>query len=442
MVKVTFVADNSRAQKAGIAAEDILLSINGNEINDVLDYRFYLANSLISLELMRGESVYTTKIIKSEYDDIGLDFETPLMDKKHSCLNKCIFCFIDQLPSGMRDTLYFKDDDSRLSFLHGNYITLTNLSDKDVDRIIKMHISPVNVSVHTTNPELRVKMMKNKNAGRVLSYLDRFKEAGITICAQIVLCKGINDKEELERSMSDLKKLFPALSSCSVVPAGLTKFRDGLYPLEAFTKEECADVINQVETFGRKCLSELGSRLFYAADEFYIKSGLPIPDDEYYEDYAQIENGVGMIRSLECEFSSELDFLLDGKESITLDRPRRVSIATGAASYTHIKELAALAESRIKGLKVNVYEIKNRFFGESITVSGLLTGADLSDQLQELDLGDELLLSSNTLRAEGDMFLCGMTPKELSKNLGGIKISFSKNDGAELLAAILGQKII
>ena len=442
MVKVTFVADNSRAQKAGIAAEDILLSINGNEINDVLDYRFYLANSLISLELMRGESVYTTKIIKSEYDDIGLDFETPLMDKKHSCLNKCIFCFIDQLPSGMRDTLYFKDDDSRLSFLHGNYITLTNLSDKDVDRIIKMHISPVNVSVHTTNPELRVKMMKNKNAGRVLSYLDRFKEAGITICAQIVLCKGINDKEELERSMTDLKKLFPALSSCSVVPAGLTKFRDGLYPLEAFTKEECADVINQVETFGAKCLSELGSRLFYAADEFYIKSGLPIPDDEYYEDYAQIENGVGMIRSLECEFSSELDFLLDGKESITLDRPRRVSIATGAASYTHIKELAALAESRIKGLKVNVYEIKNRFFGESITVSGLLTGADLSDQLQELDLGDELLLSSNTLRAEGDMFLCGMTPKELSENLGGIKISFSKNDGAELLAAILGQKII
>ena len=442
MVKVTFVADNSRAQKAGIAAEDILLSINGNEINDVLDYRFYLANSLISLELMRGESVYTTKIIKSEYDDIGLDFETPLMDKKHSCLNKCIFCFIDQLPSGMRDTLYFKDDDSRLSFLHGNYITLTNLSDKDVDRIIKMHISPVNVSVHTTNPELRVKMMKNKNAGRVLSYLDRFKEAGITICAQIVLCKGINDKEELERSMTDLKKLFPSLSSCSVVPAGLTKFRDGLYPLEAFTKEECADVINQVETFGTKCLSELGSRLFYAADEFYIKSGLPIPDDEYYEDYAQIENGVGMIRSLECEFSSELDFLLDGKESITLDRPRRVSIATGAASYTHIKELAALAESRIKGLKVNVYEIKNRFFGESITVSGLLTGADLSDQLQELDLGDELLLSSNTLRAEGDMFLCGMTPKELSKNLGGIKITFSKNDGAELLAAILGQKII
>ena len=441
MVKITSVFDNSRAKKAGIKDGDVLLSINGNEINDVLDYRFYLAETSVELQLLRGEERLSFTIKKSEYDDIGLDFETPLMDKKHSCRNKCIFCFIDQLPEGMRESLYFKDDDSRLSFLHGNYITMTNLSDKDVDRIIKMHISPVNVSVHTTNPELRVEMMKNKNAGKVLSYLDRFKDAGITICAQIVLCKGINDGAELTRSMNDLKKLFPALSSCSVVPAGLTKFRDGLYPLEPFTPQECTDIISQVNSFGDECLKELGTRLFYCADEFYIKSKLPLPDEDYYEEYAQIENGVGMLRSLASEFSSELDFFLDGLENRRLDEPRVISIATGVAAYDHIKKLALLAESKTEGLKVNVYKIINRFFGESITVSGLLTGIDIANQLGDCELGDELLLSANTLRADGDLFLCGMTPSELSEKLGGIKITFNKNDGAELLSAILGQEI-
>ena len=441
MVKITSVLDGSRAKKVGVADGDILLSINGNEINDVLDYRFYLAETSVELALLRGEERLSFTIKKSEYDDIGLDFETPLMDKKHSCRNKCIFCFIDQLPDGMRDTLYFKDDDSRLSFLHGNYITMTNLSDKDVDRIIKMHISPVNVSVHTTNPELRVKMMKNKNAGKVLSYLDRFKDASIKICAQIVLCKGINDGAELDRSMRDLKNLFPALSSCSVVPAGLTKFRDGLFKLEAFTPEECAEVIAQVNAFGDKCVKECGTRLFYCADEFYIKSGVPIPDEEYYEEYAQIENGVGMLRSLESEFSFELDFFLDGLEKQKLEAPRTVSIATGVAAYDRIKALALLAESKVEGLRVNVYRIINKFFGESITVAGLLTGVEIANQLHGGELGDELLLSANTLRADGDLFLCGMTPSELSDKLGGIKITFNKNDGAELLSAILGQEI-
>ena len=441
MVKICSVSRGSRAEKSGIIGGDVLLSVNGNEINDVLDYRFYLADTHISLELKRENDTYSVQIKKGEYDDIGLEFETPLMDKKHSCRNKCIFCFIDQLPEGMRETLYFKDDDSRLSFLHGNYITMTNLSDKDVDRIIKMHISPVNVSVHTTNPELRVSMMKNKNAGRVLSYLDRFKEAGITICAQIVLCKNVNDKDELDRSMRDLEKLFPALSSCSIVPAGLTKFRDGLYHLEAFTEDECAEIIEQVNSFGDKCLKEHGTRLFYCADELYIKSGLPLPEDEYYEEYAQIENGVGMLRSLQSEFMFEMDFYLDGLKKQKLDKPRTVSVATGVAAYEHIKNLALFAESSVEGLRVNVYKIINRFFGESITVSGLLTGTDLSSQLHGCDLGDELLLSANTLRAEGDLFLCGMTPDELSKKLGGIKITFNKNDGAELLAAIIGQDI-
>ena len=437
MVIIQSVAPHSRAEKAGLMAGDTLVSINGNEISDVLDYRFYLADTFLTLAILRGGEKHAVTIRKEEYDDIGLDFETPLMDKKHSCRNKCIFCFIDQLPKGLRESLYFKDDDARLSFLHGNYITLTNLSDHDVDRIIKMHISPVNVSVHTTNPALRVEMMKNKRAGEVLSYLDRFAEAGIRICAQIVLCRGVNDGKELDRTMGDLAKLAPALSSVSVVPAGLTKFRDGLAPLTAFSPEECRAVIEQVTAFGDKCLETLGTRLIYCADELYIKGGLPIPPDEYYEDYAQIENGVGMIRSLATEFSFELDYLEDRIAECSPTLPRKVDIATGAAAYEQMMALAALMEARLPDLKITVHKIINHFFGESITVAGLLTGKDLSDQLSGKITGDVLLLPSVTLRAEGDLFLCGMTPSELSETLG-VPITFVQNDGAALMDAILG----
>jgi putative radical SAM enzyme (TIGR03279 family) len=442
MIKITNVLCNSLAKKAGVLSGDVLLTINGNEINDVLDYRFYLTETTVTLECLRGDAPLSFTIKKGEYTDIGLDFETPLMDKKRSCHNNCIFCFIDQLPDGMRDTLYFKDDDSRLSFLHGNYITLTNLTDKDVDRIVKMHLSPINVSVHTTNPELRVTMMKNKNAGKVLSYLERFKEAGLTICAQIVLCKNINDKEELDRSMRDLEKLLPALSSCSVVPVGLTKHRDGLYPLEAFDGEECAEVIKQVTAFGDECLKKHGTRIFYCGDEFYVKSGLPIPEDDFYEDYAQLENGVGMLRLLDHEFNFELDYVLDGEQKIKLQKERKISIATGAAAYESILAIAKLAQSKISGLTINVYKITNEFFGESVTVSGLLTGIDLAKQLSDKELGEELLLPANTLRAEGDLFLCGMSHDELSAKLGGQKIRFCKNDGNDLLSAFLGYEPI
>ena len=442
MIKITNVLCNSLAKKAGVLSGDVLLTINGNEINDVLDYRFYLTETTVTLECLRGDAPLSFTIKKGEYTDIGLDFETPLMDKKRSCHNNCIFCFIDQLPDGMRDTLYFKDDDSRLSFLHGNYITLTNLTDKDVDRIVKMHLSPINVSVHTTNPELRVTMMKNKNAGKVLSYLERFKEAGLTICAQIVLCKNINDKEELDRSMRDLEKLLPALSSCSVVPVGLTKHRDGLYPLEAFDGEECAEVIKQVTAFGDECLKKHGTRIFYCGDEFYVKSGLPIPEDDFYEDYAQLENGVGMLRLLDHEFNFELDYVLDGEQKIKLQKERKISIATGAAAYESILAIAKLAQSKISGLTINVYKITNEFFGKSVTVSGLLTGIDLAKQLADKELGEELLLPANTLRAEGDLFICGMSPDELSAKLGGQKIRFCKNDGNDLLSAFLGYEPI
>ena len=435
MVKIVTVDSHSRAKKAGICENDILVSINGREINDVLDYRFHLANRKIDVCILRDGEELHFNIVKAEYDDIGLDFETPLMDKKHSCENKCIFCFIDQLPKGLRKTLYFKDDDSRLSFLHGNYITLTNLDDKDIDRIIEMRISPVNVSVHTTNPELRVKMMKNKRSGEVLSYLKRFADAGIHICAQIVLCKGINDEEELTRSMTDLTAYFPALQSVSIVPAGKTKFRDNLYPLESFTREDCIKVIEQVEAFSDACYEKYGSRLFFCADEFYIKGEIPLHEDEYYEGYPQIENGVGMLTSLLTEFGIETDYIEEYLEKY--QAPRRVSVVTGMAAKDQIIDMCARLCQNIDGLEIDVYPIVNDFFGHEITVSGLLTGVDIYNQLKDKNLLDELILPPNVLRSEGDLFLCGMSIDELSEKLN-VKIRLSGNDGAGFISAMLG----
>jgi len=437
MVEIKDVAVGSRADKCGILAGDKLVSINGREINDVLDYRFFLADTAVTLKLLRDGEELEKIIHKKEYDDIGLDFDTPLMDKKHSCENRCIFCFIDQLPKGMRETLYFKDDDSRLSFLHGNFITMTNLAPKDIDRIIEMHISPVNVSVHTTNPELRVKMMRNKHAGEVLDYLPRLAAAGIRLCGQIVLCKGINDGAELLRSMRDLAELAPAMESVSIVPAGLTKFRDKLYPLSQYTKDEAAEIIDTVEKFASECRERLGTSMFYCADELYLCAERPLPSESYYEDYAQIENGVGMIRSLLSEFDSELAFLDEYLDGYT--PPRRVSVATGVAAYPTIKAMAARLEAVVEGLTVNVYEIRNHFFGESITVAGLLTGKDMCEQLVGRELGNELIFPENTLRAGGDVFLDDMTPSELSDILG-VPVRAGKNDGAEFIKELLGKE--
>ena len=435
MVKITSVEKSSRAAKRGVREGDVLIAINDREINDVLDYRFFLTDTSVTLTLEREGKRFEVSIKKQQYDDIGLDFETPLMDKKHSCENKCIFCFIDQLPKGMRKTLYFKDDDSRLSFLHGNYITLTNLHDKDIDRIIEMHISPVNVSVHTTNPELRVKMMHNKRAGEVLSYLDKLAAANISLCGQIVLCKGINDGEELDRSMRDLSKLFPAMQSVSIVPSGLTKHREKLYPLEHFTCEDALAVIAQVDKFAEEFKAENGSRMFFCADEFYLKAGLPLPDEDYYEGYPQIENGVGMIRSLTDEFSAELDYIDEYLPDFKA--PRCVSISTGVAAYDTISALARALELKVEGLKVNVYKIVNNFFGESITVSGLLTGKDMSEQLKGQALGDILLFPENALRSGEDIFLDDMTPDELSKALG-VPTAPSSDTGEGFICSVLG----
>ena len=433
MVKITDVFASSKAKKAGLQAGDILLSINGNEINDVLDYRFYLAERSVTLIFRRGDEDLSVTIKKGEYDDIGLDFETPLMDEKQTCKNKCIFCFIDQNPEGMRAPIYFKDDDSRLSFIHGNYVTLTNMSDKDVDRIIKMRMSPINISVHTTNPELRVKMMKNKHSGDVLRYLRRFADAGLKMCGQIVLCKGINDGEELLRTMHDLASYYPSMSSVAIVPAGLTKYRDKLFPLTDFSSEEAAAVIDMVDDFAAKVKASYGIRMFYCADELYLKAGREIPDEEYYEDYSQLENGVGMIRSLYDEARRAIDM------SDAPDGERRVSIATGHAAYPTISAIADELKAKYSNLQITIYKIANKFFGESITVSSLLTGIDLYEQLKDKELSDELLIPSNMLRAEEDDFLCGMTRLELSERLG-VPVIKAGHDGYELVDAIIGVK--
>lgn len=432
MVEITEVRVHSRAEKAGIHADDILVSINGHEINDVLDYRFYLAEKQVELLLKRNGEEYRVSIRKSEYDDIGLEFATPLMDKKHTCENKCIFCFIDQNPKGMRESIYFKDDDSRLSFLHGNYITLTNLKMADIQRIINMHISPVNVSVHTTNPELRVMMMKNKHSGEVLSYLKVLSDAGIKLRGQIVLCKGVNDGAELSRSMEDLSTYYPQLDSVSVVPAGLTAYREGLYPLEPFSPEECSEVIKQVTAFGDKCIERFGERIFYASDEFYVKSGTPLPEYSFWGDFTQIENGVGMLSSFEYEFMCALSTLDEEEKQIK----RHITVATGYASYDMIKKLCDRLCEDCPELKIDVVKIKNNFFGGEVTVTGLLTGKDISEQLWGRELGDAVYLSRNVLRSEGDLFLCGMTPDELCEKLG-TNVVFTDNDGGEFLYSIL-----
>lgn len=433
MVRIKKVIPNSIAHECGICENDLLVSIGEHEINDVLDYRFYLTESEIDLTVKRGEEAFIFSIEKEMYEDIGLEFETPLMDKKHRCENKCVFCFIDQLPKGLRESLYFKDDDSRLSFLHGNYITLTNLEKRDIERIIEMHISPVNVSVHTTNPLLRCKMMNNKRAGETLSYLKMLKDGGIEICAQIVLCRGINDGAELERSLRDLAALYPQLSSVAVVPSGLTKYRQGLYPLKAFDKPSSIEVIDTVEGINREYQKKFGKNLFFCSDEFYLMAEKGLPNDEYYEEYSQLENGVGMLRLFETELDLFIKTLSEEEKEIR----RSISIATGESAYEFICRCVQKIQNNCKNVSCQVYKIENDFFGHTITVAGLITGKDLIKQLNGKELGDELLISRTMLRSEGDLFLCNSSLEDVEKCLG-VKVTPVMQDGASFAEAVLG----
>ena len=434
-VIINDIEPNSPAARTKISAGDTLVSINGHEIMDVLDYRFYQEDTKIIAEIINAAGkVKKIRIKKDEYEELGLLFDTYLMDSKRSCKNKCIFCFIDQLPKGLRESLYFKDDDSRLSFLFGNYITLTNITEHEIERIISMHISPINISVHTTNPELRVRMMANKNAGNVLQIINRFNDAGIRMNCQLVLCPGINDGAQLERSLRDITSL-EMMECIAAVPVGLTKHREGLAKLEPFNEQTAGAVLDIIDRFGDECIKKYGTRRVYGADEFYLSSKRPIPEAEYYGDFLQLENGVGLWALLRKESSDALN-----DSDVTINKPRRISLATGVGAAPLLQSISAACTKKYPSVQCDVYPIKNDFFGELITVSGLVTATDIIKQLKGKDLGEELLIPSSMLRSEGDMFLDSITIEELSNELN-VQITPINNDGYDLISAILGEDI-
>lgn len=434
-VKIINVIPDSPAERAGISAGDILLSADGNAISDVLDYNFYTTESRLTLTAEREGVCLEFRVKKGEYQDLGLEFESYLMDSGHSCTNKCVFCFVDQMPRGLRDTLYFKDDDSRLSFFFGNYVTLTNMPESEIDRIIKMRISPINISVHSTEPELRKKMMINPRAGETLGYIKKFTDAGIKINAQLVICPGINDGEHLLRSLEDLSRHMPHVLSIACVPVGLTKHREGLFPLQMHTREQALAAVRTVEEFGEKMLAKHGTRLVYAADEYYLAAGLPLPDTDFYEDFAQLENGVGVLALFKEEFYAELERMTQSGE--TVPAGRYIS-ATGAAAYPTIKALADDFCKTYPQVKITVREIPNKFFGETVTVAGLVTGTDLAATLAGIAPGEKILIPATMLRREGDLFLDGVSARAVAEELRA-RILPVANDGAKLAEAFAGR---
>ena len=432
-VKIFDVTTGSHADKAGIKKGETLLSINSNEIVDVLDYRFYQVNRKLTLEVAdENKNVRTIEMTKGEYEEIGLEFETYLMDKQHSCRNKCIFCFIDQLPKGMRESLYFKDDDSRLSFLFGNYITLTNITEHEIDRIIKMHISPINVSVHTTNPELRCKMMNNRFAGDTLKYLKRFADAGITLNCQIVSCPGINDGDELVRTLTDLENL--GVNMTAIVPVGLTRYRENLYPLVPYNKETAGQTIDIIEKMGDECVKKHGRRIFFPGDEFYLLAEREIPSPEFYEDFSALEDGIGMIAYLTDDVGWKLEEL-DADESLC----HKVTIACGEGVFPYMKRIMSMINEKFPNITINTRAIKNNFFGGGVNVSGLVTGGDLIDQLRDDDLGDRLIIPSSMLRFENDLFLDDVSTDDVERELGVILVPVN-NNGNDLVEAVIAGK--
>lgn len=432
-VVIREVTPGSPAAKKGIRPGDSLETINKNPIRDVLDYRFYMTNTRLDLFLRREGKSLLLRVHKGEYDDLGLEFETYLMDRQHTCRNKCIFCFVDQLPRGLRDSLYVKDDDSRMSFLFGSYVTLTNITEEDIRRIIKMRLSPINISVHTTDPELRVKMLKNPRAADSLRYLPMLVEGGIRVNAQLVLCPGINDGPALEKSLYDLATYWPGLGSIALVPVGLTGHREGLYPLRPYTREEAREVLAVAGKFQAEMLAKHGSRIAYPADEFFLLAETPIPGADYYGEFDQLEDGVGLWALLRQEFTEALE------ETASRPLSRRVSIATGTAAAPLLAHLAALAEEVFPGLEVTVYGIPNRLFGGAVNVAGLLCGGDIARGLAGKELGEELLIPSVMLRHEQDKFLDDTTVPWLEEQTG-VPVRVVDNDGSQLLDAITGVK--
>lgn len=434
------VQPGSIAEEMEIEVGDRLLAINGEDVEDIFDYQYMIQDEYVEVTISKPSGEEWILEIDKEYtEDLGVEFENGLMDDYRSCTNKCIFCFIDQMPKGMRDTLYFKDDDSRLSFLQGNYVTLTNMSEKDVERVIKYHMSPINISFQTTNPELRCKMLHNRFAGDALKKVDRFFEAGIEMNGQIVLCKGVNDGAELERSLSDLTKYLPHLRSVSVVPVGLSKYREGLYPLEPFTKEDAEKVLDTIHAWQEKVFPKYGLHFVHASDEWYILAGRDVPEEDNYDGYLQLENGVGMVRLLWEEF---MDSLRQLKENGAVERwngrKREISTVTGRIVYPYIYRMAKLMEETFPGLRVHVNAIRNDFFGERITVTGLLTGQDIIAQLKDTRLGEELLLPQNVLRSGERVLLDDYTVDDISDALQ-VPVNIVKSSGYDFTESLLGE---
>lgn len=429
---VAKVMPDSIALEMNIEPKDEIVSINGEVIEDIFDYQFLCESEYIEVLVRKpdGEE-WLLEIDKDEDEDLGIEFENGLMDNYHSCSNKCIFCFIDQLPKGMRKSLYFKDDDARLSFLQGNYITLTNMSDHDIDRIIKYNLSPVNISFHTTNPELRCMMLNNRFAGEALKKAKKLFDAKLYLNGQIVLCKGVNDRDELERTLSDLYEYLPYLQSLSVVPVGVTKYREGLFPMEPWTKEDALYLIEQVERWANKAYEEFGFYWVHASDEWYISAGMELPEEEHYDGYIQLSNGVGMVRSLMVEFDEELENC-KGQDI----EPEKVTIVTGTLVFPYFKMLADKLMNEFPDKEVKVIPIRNDFFGENITVTGLLTGQDIAAQCKGIDLGSRLLISDTMLKADENIFLDDMTTDELSDILQ-VDITVVQSNGFDLVDCML-----
>ena len=429
---IKYIESNSIAEEIGLEAGDTLLEINNTEIKDVLDYRFLINDEFITLKILtkQGEEV-EVDFEKDAYEPLGVEFENSLMDKPLHCTNKCVFCFIDQLPKGMRESLYFKDDDTRLSFFQGNYVTFTNLDDEEIDRIIRLRISPINISVHTMNPELRVKMLKNPKAANLPAIMQKLCDNGIIMNCQIVLCPGYNDGDELTYTISELYKMSECVKSVSVVPIGLTRHREGLCPMKSVDCDMAKEIIAQINRWQEKAQKEIGTGFVYASDEIYLKARLPIPDSESYFGFPQIENGVGMIASLRYEFEDAL------KGAETSDKKRTVTIATGVAVYDEMVSITKKVQDKFPNVKVSVEKIINNFFGKEITVSGLLCGCDVIEQLSGKDLGDNLIITKNMLRDGENVLLDDVTTEDIEKELG-CKIITVGDDGYEFLDAILG----
>lgn len=430
---ISKVYKDSIADELGIEVGDLLISINGEPIHDIIEYRFLLSDEYLELEIQKqNREVYIYEIEKDYDDDLGIEFTNPIIDKAKSCRNKCVFCFIDQLPKGMRETLYFKDDDSRLSFLQGNFVTLTNMSEEDINNIIKYRISPINISVHTTNPELRKTMIKNKFAGNLYSIMERLAEAQIQMNCQIVLCPGYNDKKELERTVSDLAKLYPYVNSVAAVPVGITKHRDHLPNLEIFNKQTAGETIDQVEKLHHKYLKELGTRFIFLSDEFYIMANRKLLNYDEYEGFIQFENGVGMISKFEREIEDYLENLSEDYKS----KIKKVSIATGHSAYEFMCEMAKCIMEKCPNVQIDVYKIINNFFGDTITVSGLVTATDIIDQLKGKNLGETLYIPRSMLKADEEIFLDNITLEEIS-NIMEIEVVPCLNEGKDFIDKIL-----